>query len=165
MDSKTYSIQLEKKLIEQFKETFYEKIGYYPTVITRVQTDLEQYIPMMSLETLQGFFEPFLPTRYQRRLKLQSKDRYRELVELRNIYCFLARQLSYSLVNIGASLGKRDHTTVIHSITCFKNLLETDEGFRQKYITILTYIKEHYESPTMDSTDQVQREPQSALLP
>mgnify|MGYP003335324694 CR=1 FL=1 len=165
MDSKTYSIQLEKKLIEQFKETFYEKIGYYPTVITRVQTDLDQYIPMMSLETLQGFFEPFLPTRYQRRLKLQSKDRYRELVELRNIYCFLARQLSYSLVNIGASLGKRDHTTVIHSITCFKNLLETDEGFRQKYITILTYIKEHYESPTMDSTDQVQREPQSALLP
>jgi|688.fasta_scaffold00218_48 hypothetical protein len=165
MDSKNYAIQLEKKLIEQFKETFYEKIGYYPTVLTRVQTDLEQYIPMMSLETLQGFFEPFLPTRYQKRLRLQSKDRYRELVELRNIYCFLARQLSYSLVNIGQSLGNRDHTTVIHSITCFKNLLETDEGFRQKYLTILNYIKQHYESPTMDSLDQVQCEPEPAVLP
>ena len=165
MDSKTYAIQLEKKLIDQFKENFFEKLGYYPTVITRVQTDLEQYIPMMSLETLQGYFEPFLPTRHQRRLRLHNKDRYRELVELRNIYCFLARQLNYSLVNIGQSLGKRDHTTVIHSITCFKNLLETDEGFRQKYITILNYIKDHYEPPTMDSLDQVQREPQPALLP
>jgi hypothetical protein len=164
MDSKTYAIQLEKKLIEQFKESFFEKVGYYPTVITRIQTDLEQYIPMMSLETLQGFFEPFLPTRYDRRLRLQSKDRYRELVELRNIYCFLARQLNYSLVNIGASLGKRDHTTVIHSITCFKNLLETDEGFRQKYITILNHIKKQYESSVMDSPDQVQREPEPAVL-
>lgn len=165
MDSKCYAIQLEKKLIDQFKETFFQKLGYYPTVITKVQTDLEQYIPMMSLDTLQGYFEPFLPTRHGRRLKLTSKDRYRELVELRNIYCFLARQLNYSLVIIGQSLGNRDHTTVIHSLTCFKNLLETEEGFRQKYFKILNYIKDHYESPTMDSFDQVQCESQPIVLP
>jgi len=91
MDPKTYAIQLEKKLIEQFKDSFYEKMGYYPTVITRVQTDMDQYLPMMSLQSLEDFFQP--------------------------------------------------------------------------YLTILTYIKEHYESPTMDNANQVQCEPEPALLP
>jgi hypothetical protein len=165
MDPKTYAIQLEKKLIEQFKDSFYEKMGYYPTVITRVQTDMDQYLPMMSLQSLEEFFQPFLPTKYGRIVRLQSKDRYREIVELRSIYCFLARQLGYSLISIGESLGKRDHTTVIHNVSSCKNLLQTCEAFRQKYLTILTYIKEHYESPTMDNANQVQCEPEPALLP
>lgn len=165
MDPKTYAIQLEKKLIEQFKDSFYEKMGYYPTVITRVQTDMDQYLPMMSLQSLEEFFQPFLPTKYGRIVRLQSKDRYREIVELRSIYCFLARQLGYSLISIGESLGKRDHTTVIHNVSSCKNLLQTCETFRQKYLTILTYIKEHYESPTMDNANQVQCEPEPALLP
>ena len=165
MDSKTYAIQLERKLIEQFKESFYDKLGYYPTVITRVQADMDQYLPMMSLLTLEEFFYPFLPTKHGRQIRLRSKDRYREIVELRMIYCFLARQLGFSLTTIGESLGKRDHTTVIHSVNSFKNLLQTCEPFREKYLTILTYIKQQYESSTMDNADQVQHQPEPAVLP
>lgn len=165
MDTKTYAAQLERKLIEQFKESFYEKIGYYPVVVTRLQQDLDQYLPIMPLETLQTYFEPFLPYRNGVRLSLKSKDRYRELVELRNIYSFLARTMGYSLSNVGESIGNRDHTTIIHNVTCFKNLVETSETFQQKYIRIFNYIKKEHESSIMGVSDQVQRESEPALLP
>lgn len=159
MDSKSYAIQLERKLIEQFRESFYEKIGYYPTVITQVQS-----LPMMSLPALEECFTSFLPIRYGITIKLQSKYRYREIVELRMIYCALARQLGYSLITIGQSLGKRDHTTVIHNVNTFKNLIQTCETFRNKHNSIITYIKQRYESPTMDNADQVQHQPEPAVL-
>ena len=165
MDSKSYALQLEKKLIQQFRETFYEKIGYYPMVVTQVQVDSAYSLPIMNLPSLQQMFEPFLPSRYEKKLSLKSKCRYRELVELRNIYCFLGRTMGYSLASIGESLGNRDHTTVIHNVSCFKNLMETDDTFRQKYIKILTYIKQQYESSIMEESDQVQCEPEPALLP
>lgn len=165
MDSKTYAQQLERKLIEQFKQTFHEKLGYEPLVLTKVQLDRNEYIPILSLETLQEMFEPFLPVQCDRKLSLHSKHRYRELVELRNMYCYLARMMGYSLIVVGQSLGNRDHTTIIHNVTCFKNLMETNDPFRQKYQTILTYIKQQYESSVMAKSDQVQCEPEPALLP
>jgi hypothetical protein len=165
MDSKSYALQLEKKLIEQFKQTFYDKLGYEPMVLTKVQIDTDEYLPILSLDNLQAMFEPFLPMKYDRKLTLQSKHRYRELVELRNIYCYMARVMGYSLIMIGQSLGNRDHTTVIHNVCCFKNLMETNEPFRQKYLAILTYIKQQYESSVVAKPDQVQCEPEPALLP
>lgn len=165
MDSKSYALQLEKKLIEQFRETFYEKIGYYPMVVTHVQVDSNYSLPLMSLQGLQDLFEPFLPYKHDRKLSLKSKSRYRELVELRNIYCFLGRTMGYSLATIGESLGNRDHTTVIHNVGCFKNLMETDDAFRQKYLRILTYIKQQYEPSVMEESDQVQCESEPAVLP
>lgn len=165
MDSKMYALQLEKKLIEQFRQTFYDKLGYYPMVVTDVQVDSNYRLPLMDLQDLQELFEPFLPYRYDRKLNLKSKSRYRELVELRNIYCFLARTMGYSLSTVGESLGNRDHTTVIHNVACFKNLMETDDSFRQKYITILTYIKQQYEPSIVEEFDQVQCEPEPAVLP
>lgn len=165
MDSKTYAQQLEKKLIEQFKQTFYDKLGYEPLVLTRVQLETEEYIPILSLESLQAMFEPFLPEKMDRKIPLQSKYRYREVVELRNIYCYLARTMGYSLSVVGESLGNRDHTTIIHNVTCFKNLMETNDPFRQKYQAILTYIKQNYESSVVAKSNQVQCEPEPALLP
>lgn len=165
MDSKTYAQQLERKLIEQFKQTFQEKLGYEPLVLTKVQLDTDGYLPILSLETLQEMFEPFLPLKYDKKISLVSKHRYREVVELRNVYCYLARMMGYSLIVIGQSLGNRDHTTVIHNVTCFKNLMETNDPFRQKYQAILTYIKQEHESSVMAKSDQVQCEPEPALLP
>ena len=67
MDSKSYALQLEKKLIEQFRENFYQKIGYYPMVVTQVQVDSTYSLPIMNLQTLQDMFESFLPIRYERK--------------------------------------------------------------------------------------------------
>lgn len=166
MDTQSYSIMLEKRMVEQFKRTFHEKIGYIPVVLTRVyHKDSDDYIPMMTLDELEIYFQDFLPERCGSPLPLSSKCRHRPLVELRSMFCFMARQMGYNLVIIGQFLGNRDHTTVIHNIHTCKNLLETDENFQTKYARILKTIKSHHESSALDLFDQVQYQPEPAVLP
>jgi hypothetical protein len=165
MDSKTYAEQLEKKLIDQFRENFFEKLGYYPTVMTGAKVSSDIVIPFMHLSTLKECFDPFLPEIGGFTYNLDSRSRCRELVELRSIYCYLGRQMRYSLDTIGKSVGDRDHTTVINSLRNFNDLMDTDEQFRQKYSAIVTYIKKVYESSVMAKLDQIQRESEPAVLP
>lgn len=165
MNEKIYAARLEKKLIDQFIENFEEKLGYKPIVITKTSgLTSDDSIPMMSLDSLKEHFTPFLPTVYGKVRSLSCKERIREAVELRNIYCYLAKKMGYSLKEIGRTIGKRDHTTVIHNIRSFNNLMETNEMYREKYIMILNHIKKQYESPTLDDTDQVQCESEPAVL-
>lgn len=147
-----YAAHLEKKLIDEFKEKFYEKVGYQPIVLTKLLVD-ENSIPLMSLEQLGEYFEPFLPNLFGKQLSLSSKVRKREIVELRMIFCHLARNMKYTCTSIGQFIGPRDHTTVLHNINTFKNLIETSEPFREKYEKILTHIKHSHESPIMDKFD------------
>lgn len=166
MDSQAYAMLLEKRMVEQFKKSFYEKMGYTPVVLTRVYyKGSDEYMPMMTLESLEQHFEDFLPERYGEKLKLSAKCRLRPLVEVRNIFCYMARQMGYSLVTIGQYLGNRDHTTVIHNVATCRNLLETDENFQVKYARILKTIKSFYESSALDLFDQVQHQPEPAVLP
>jgi chromosomal replication initiation ATPase DnaA len=56
--------------------------------------------------------------------RLISKDRKRELVIGRQLYCYYAKQiLGSSLKTIGKAVGGRDHTTAIHSIQTIKDLV------------------------------------------
>ena len=145
MKSLAYAIKLERKLIEEFKSTFYEKVGYIPIVITQEQLSSED-IPYMKLEKLTELFDPFLIEKFGNKIPLASKWRMREIVELRAIYCYIAKQMKYSLKPIGENLGNRDHTTVIHALTLFRNLFETSEVFRGKYAKIHAYIKQQTNS-------------------
>ncbi len=163
MDCKNYAMKLEKKLIDEFKENFFEKVGYYPTVLTRVQIDGDVYVPVLPLSRLKDYFDPFLPEPFGFKLMLDARSRVRELVELRNIYCHIARLMGYSFSTIAKSLGK-DHTTIIHNVESFRDLLDTDDAFRQKYSTILSHIKQQYESSVMANIDQVQHESEPAVL-
>jgi chromosomal replication initiator protein len=118
----------------------------------------------MTLEQLFKYFDPFLPTHFGKRLTLPSKSRKREVVELRMMFCFLARSMKYKLGTIGELLGARDHTTVIHNVSTFLNLMETDEQFRSKFQVILNHIKQSHESPDLDESNTSQRLPQPALF-
>lgn len=167
IDTKNYAARLEKKLIDKFKDDFKEKIGYEPVVISNIyqmQTNPENKLPSIDLEVLKGYFTPFLPEINGKIRELSSRIRKRELVELRNIYCYLAKQMGYTLYVIGRSLGNRDHTTIIHNINSFKNLIEQNDLFREKYNTILKLIKSDYESPVVENVDQVQYESEPAVL-
>ena len=55
--------------------------------------------------------------------------RSRNLVVIRQAYSFIlkANYHNMSLTQIGKDLGNRDHTTIIHSIATFKNLLSTND--------------------------------------
>jgi|688.fasta_scaffold1000022_1 hypothetical protein len=164
MNRAEYKKNLEQKLIRQFIENFYKKIGYRPVVILEDGKNNDGSI-LLTLSELDKYFEPFLPTLYQKRLSLPAKDRIRPLVELRCIFAFIARSMNYTLKAIGTHLGGRDHTTVINNIDCFKNLYETDDSFRNRYFAIINNIKKDYEPSIMDDTNQIQGEPQSDLLP
>ena len=97
----------------------------------------------MSLEDLKEMFIPFLPTIHGKILHLETSERWREIVELRAIYCHLAVNMNYTLQKIGISIGNRDHTTVRNSLINFKNWMETNEPFREKYRIILNHIISH----------------------
>lgn len=162
--SRVYAVHLERKLIEEFKQKFQEKVGYEPVVLTNV-ADSPYSIPIMSLDQLAEYFEPFLPELFGKRLTLVSKSRKRELVELRMMFCYLTRSMKYKLETIGDYLGGKDHTTVMHNVASFINLIETNDNFRSKFLHILNYIKENYESPVMGQLDPLQRKPEPAVLP
>lgn len=165
METLEYAKMMESKLIAAFREDFYTKLGYYPIVLTSTQDDSKGRIPLMSLESLEKFFTPFLPTINGVLYTLKTHRRHREIVELRMIYCYIARKLTYTLGQIGEYLGNRDHTTVIHNTKVFMELYESNELFREKYYKIINHITSEYEPSTMDHMYKAQSETGSALLP
>lgn len=168
MDTNTYGTVMEKKMITQFKTEFYNKIGYYPVVLTFLETD-DDKLPVLPLNKLKDHFDEFLPQQYGETLTLCGKVRKREIVELRCIYCYLAKSMGYSLNDIGKEIGGRDHTTVIHSLKTFRDLMEISDIFRQKYDYVFSRIKNKfkskiYESPTLDGLNQAQYQSKSTVL-
>ena len=70
--------------------------------------------------------------------ELQSKTRKRHVVQARQLAMFFAKKYTkLTLANIGKSIGKRDHATVLHACKTVDNLNETDKQFR-KFLSDLT---------------------------
>lgn len=169
MESIQYAAKMEKKLVDDFKKLFQEKLGYTPIVFTKTDMDAAE-VPFMSLEELNRHFTAFLPMKFGEPLPMQTKLRIREIVELRAIFCYLAKNMKYSLKTIGVFLGGRDHTTVIHGLNTFRDLMETNDAFRQKFLTIHKHIVKETnpiadESLPMDHMLEVQHATQPAILP
>ena len=62
---------------------------------------------------------------------LKSKTRKREVVQARQISMYFSKKMTkYSLANIGAHCGGKDHATVLHACRTVVNLSETDKQFR-----------------------------------
>ncbi len=159
----SYATILKKKLIDEFKQKFYEKLGYHPIVVTKV-TIAEQEVPILTLEELLKCFNKHVPRgKDGRYLSLKSKKRDRELVDLRKIFCTLAKSMGYTLNQIGKFLGSRDHTTVIHNINMFKSLFETNDAFKSKYYIILRTITEKYGTSIMENINPTQSQPKPDL--
>lgn len=63
---------------------------------------------------------------------LQTKSRKREIVQARQVSMFLAKKyLDYSTSQIGATIGGRDHATVLHALNVVRNQLEIDRSFKE----------------------------------
>ena len=151
MDFQNYKEKTEKDLVNKFLKNFHERLGYYPTVITNADLK-EDSLNVLSLEELGKYFTPYLPKAYGKIVALGSKLRVREIIELRQMFCSIARNIGFSLKSIGVYLGNRDHTTIIHALRSFGNLMETDPTYREKYNNIINKIKadgNYYNSSTM----------------
>jgi len=56
---------------------------------------------------------------------MKSKNRKKEMVLARQIAMFLCKNYTdFSLKSIGYHFGSRDHSTVIHAITCIEDYLK-----------------------------------------
>lgn len=67
----------------------------------------------------------------------QTKKRDREIVKVRQISHFLAREYTpYSTSDIGKKIGKKNHATVLHSVKTVNNLIETDPKYRKEVLEI-----------------------------
>lgn len=61
---------------------------------------------------------------------LGHKTRSRPVSNARHIYCYQMRdKTNWSLKEIGASIGGRDHTTILHSVKVYHDLNETEHSF------------------------------------
>lgn len=64
--------------------------------------------------------------------KLKEPTRKRHIVQARQLSMFFAKEYTQSsLKSIGSHFGGRDHSTVIHSCQAVRNLMDTDESFRE----------------------------------
>jgi chromosomal replication initiator protein len=69
--------------------------------------------------------------------KLLQKTRKREIVQARQITMYLSKIFTKnSLKTIGNHFGGRDHTTVIHSCQTVKDLMDTDNIFRESVLEL-----------------------------
>src|SRR6476469_2979481 len=69
--------------------------------------------------------------------KLLQKTRKREIVQARQITMYLAKAFTKnSLKTIGEHFGGRDHTTVIHSCQTVKDLMDTDNTFKESVLEL-----------------------------
>ncbi len=65
--------------------------------------------------------------------KMQSSTRKREVVIARQLSMYLAKHFTNkSLKSIGDDFGGKDHSTVIYSLRAVKDMMDTDEGFKNQ---------------------------------
>lgn len=74
--------------------------------------------------------------------EMQSKYRFRQLVEARQMYCyFMKTNMKWTFLEIGRSIGGRDHSTVMHNVNCFNDLCFSDDEYNIKATEIKKRIE------------------------
>jgi len=73
---------------------------------------------------------------------LLSKKMTKDIVLARQVAIYLSRELTdLSLVSIGDSFGRRDHTTIIHSYNKIKNKIKKEKSFKDIIDNLTLNIK------------------------
>lgn len=74
---------------------------------------------------------------------IKSKKRSKNILFPRQIAMYIARQITeFSLTELGAEFGGKDHTTVMHSIEKIEETLQTDITLENTLQTLIRSIKE-----------------------
>lgn len=172
MDDLNYEEKLELKLIRNFKSMFHAKMGYEPIVISRNHKEMDPEnkqladIKAVALPILKNWFRELVPVKEDKKLFINTKKRFTDLVQTRMIYSHVARSMGYSLNDIGKSLDQH-HSTVIYSLHTFRDLMETNITFREKYQYALEHLKEkskNYDPKLLECSNQTQDNDESAIL-
>lgn len=66
-------------------------------------------------------------------MDVHAKNRKRAVVEARMVYAAILKEAGYSLTYIADTINK-DHTTIIHYLKSIRDLSETDNQVRRRYL-------------------------------
>lgn len=92
------------------------------TSLHEIKKLLEQNIKNISIKNIIDVTSKFYSTELD---KIQQKTRHRSIVKTRQIIFYLCKKLTHcSLSEIGAALGKYNHTTVLYSYKKINNLIK-----------------------------------------
>jgi chromosomal replication initiation ATPase DnaA len=73
---------------------------------------------------------------------IRGTKRPRNLVDARHMFCYLSKQnTSSTLKEIGAYIGGKDHSTVLHAIDKITDLLQNNKLMQRDYNKIIQLIK------------------------
>lgn len=140
MSKQSQKLDLEKRLIEDFRQDFFSQLGYFPIVSTEIrQKNLE--LPLLNLNDLEAVFYICFPEILNKPNLLKKKDRRRELVDIRCLFSHFARVMTYKLSVIGKFLGDKHHTTILHYTVLFQNQMDTNPYFVESYNKVYSYLK------------------------
>lgn len=117
-------IELQPKIIEEI-------------INNAIQQSSKKISPNKIIQYVAGFFE-ILPE------DIISQSRRKKNMEPRQISIFLLREiLGMSYLDIGEKIGKRDHTTIIHSYNKISKEINKNQSLNQKIISIKQLINEN----------------------
>ena len=105
----------------------------------KFRNSLKEQKPMYTQQMVVEAVENVMGITFQ---EMQSKYRFRQITQARNMYCYyMYHNLGWTLLEIGKSIGGRDHSTVMHNIKVHNDMCYSDPEFEKKSLSIKTIIE------------------------
>ena len=100
--------------------------------VSLAQDILKDIIPLENKKVSIGQIQKTVSDYYNIKVNFMlSKKRTKDVVLARQVAVYLSRELTdLSLISIGGSIGRRDHTTIIHSYNKIKDKIKKDKSFK-----------------------------------
>jgi len=100
--------------------------------VSLAQDILKDIIPLENKKVSIGQIQKTVSDYYNIKVNFMlSKKRTKDVVLARQVAVYLSRELTdLSLISIGGSFGRRDHTTIIHSYNKIKDKIKKDKSFK-----------------------------------
>jgi chromosomal replication initiation ATPase DnaA len=124
------AVKTVEQITEAHRKTIEVFTGKKCTIILHDRE--EEILKLVSLTEILLTVERYNNTSFS----LITETVNRDIVKLRKIFCLLAAQCKYSARRIGTYLGKNDHTGILYNLRTGKDLLQTDDSFKQLFSTI-----------------------------
>jgi len=111
--------------------------------VSSAQNVLKDIIPLENKKVSIGQIQKTVSDYYNIKVNFMlSKKRTKDVVLARQVAVYLSRELTdLSLISIGGSFGRRDHTTIIHSYNKIKSKIKKDKSFKIIIDNLILNIK------------------------
>jgi len=104
-----------------------------------ISQNLEEYAELVTAESIQKVVAKHFGIRMS---ELRSKKRTKLLTLPRHVAMYICRRLTkLSLMDVGLSFGRKDHSTVLHACNKIEENIKSDSGFAKSIEQIIEEVK------------------------